>query len=86
VVTVRCVGNDGVVFQFTQVTGTRVPVWASAIDARKYSLHPPFAAFDLLLQGLLDRIPSFRAVSYDRLPVILSTGIDVEPTDAPPAA
>lgn len=81
--TVRCVGKDGLVVQFTQVPDTRVPVWATVIDARKCDLRPPVAAFHLRLSGLIEPWPDFRAVSYDRLPVILRTGIDVEPATAP---
>jgi hypothetical protein len=81
--TVSCVGKDGLVVQFTQVTDTPVPVWVTVIDAKKYNLHPPVTAFHLLLSGLIEQMRAFRAVSIDRLPVILRTGIDVEPTTAP---
>jgi hypothetical protein len=70
--------------EFTQDTDAPVPVFVATIDVEKYAYDAPVDGIDLLESfGLLKRWPEFRAVSYDRLPVILKAGIDVEPASAP---
>jgi hypothetical protein len=70
--------------QFTQLTDTPVPVWVTTVDAEQWNYRPPIDDIDLLKSfDLLERWPTFRAVSCDRLPAILTAGIDAEPTTDP---
>lgn len=74
----------GFVVQFTRLTDRPAPVWVTTVDTEKHNFRPPVEDIALLKSlGLLERWPIFRCVSYDRLPGILTVGIDVEPTTAP---
>lgn len=70
--------------EFKRVADALVSVWAAEIDVERYAYQPPISAVELLMSfDLVERWPDFRGVSYDRLPTILETGIDVRPTTAP---
>jgi hypothetical protein len=70
--------------EFKLLTDRPVPVWIAAIDAKTHQHHPPITeralrkSFDVLSWDT-----EFRGVGLDRLPTILATGVDVEPTTAP---
>ncbi len=59
-------------------------MWAAAVNAKTHQHHPPITeralrkSFDVLSWDT-----EFRGVGLDRLPTILATGVDVEPTTAP---
>jgi hypothetical protein len=70
--------------EFKQLTAEPVPVWVTAVDAKTYRRKPPITHCNLILSfEVLRRYVEFRAVGLDRLPAILTTGVDVEPTTAP---
>ena len=61
-----------------------VPVWAAAVDVETYRHHPPVTECALRESfDVLERCTDFRGIGLGRLPTILATGIDVEPTTAP---
>ena len=70
--------------EFTLRADQPVPVWTAAVDAKTHQHHPPITqralreSFDVLSWDT-----EFRSVGLDRLPTILATGVDVEPTTAP---
>lgn len=70
--------------QFTKLTGTAVPAWTASFDDQKHRFFLPADEDDLPITVPFDprKRPAYRGVSISRLPVILSTGIDVEPTTA----
>jgi hypothetical protein len=70
--------------EFKLLRAEPVPVWAAAIDVETYRHHPPVTERALRESfGLLGRYTDFRGIGLGRLPTILATGIDVEPTTAP---
>jgi hypothetical protein len=70
---------------FEPVVGQRVPVWAAVVDKEKHRIRPPISQFMLPFKfpALNWENAEFRGVGLDRLPTILATGVDVEPTTAP---
>lgn len=73
--------------EFTLLPGHRVPVWVTKVDAKTYKYDPydpPFTGRALCKSlNVPHRYVEFRGVELGRLPVILATGMDVEPTTAP---
>lgn len=73
--------------EFTLLPGYRVPVWVAKVDAKTYKYDPydPPLTERALYNSLNvpRRYVEFRGVELGRLPVILATGVDVEPATAP---
>jgi hypothetical protein len=70
--------------EFKLVTAEPVPVWVTEVDANAFGYRPPLDEMDLcksvdLPMGDVE----FRSVSWDRLPTILATRVDVEPAADP---
>jgi hypothetical protein len=71
--------------EFKRLIAEQVPVWVASVDAEKHEYHPPLSERDLresfdVLKGYL---VEYRGVSLERLPIILATGVDVEPPTHP---
>lgn len=70
--------------EFNLVVAQPVPVWAAVVDEKKHRNRTPINQFDLYYSFLaLNWHTEFRGVGLERLPTILATGVDVEPTTAP---
>ena len=68
--------------RYTRLTDHPYPIWLLSPNALPATSHGPISDLEKLLHEGGER-PLFRGVSIDRLPTIITTGVDVEPSAQP---
>lgn len=67
--------------RYTRLTDHPYPIWLLSPNALPATSHGPISDLEKLLHEGGER-PLFRGVTIDRLPTIITTGVDVEPSSA----